>query len=236
MKASVQVTIDAKGAYVIFAGVDKAVSVGGTTYYVLQNNTKNHTLNLGVWCDNTTKIYTAAFMVVNREAVPIYLYKADFTAPSGVNIYIWAHANASNLPEAFGGLSAQDTGNWVYNLTGTTNKAWKLDAEPSGYSKNIVHVDLYNVSGTGAQYIYDNNNITWTQSGDGYIWALTSGFNKASDGTYYDCAKPGYSNAVFIYVKVVITNQAFDSVKNVWASLSLYFSETAPSGYTVISA
>ena len=231
MKASVKVTLDAKGAYVTFAGIDK-----GATYYVLENNTFNYTLNLGVWCDNTTKIYTAAFMVVNRESIPIYLYKADFAAPSGVSVYLWAHTNASNLPEAFGGISAQDTGGWVYNLTDTTQtKAWKIAASPVAYDRNSVSVRLYNLTGTGAS---TDSALTWTQSGTGYIWALTS-FASAADGTLFDGAKPGYSNAVFIYVKVVITNQnaAFQSAPyNMYASLTLYFSESAPSGYTVISA
>ena len=239
-KTSVQLSVDAKGAYIALVGVDKTVAVSSTTYYVLQNNTKNQTLNYGTWCDNTTKIYTAAFMVVNRESSPIYLYKADLgNTPTGVSIYVWAHANASGLPEAFGGVSATTTGSWLYNLTGTNNKAWELAAAPASYTKDDLSVNLYNITGTDTSYTYDtSNNIAWTQSGTGNIWALTGFISSPSTSTgttLYNCSEPGNSNAVFIYVKVVVTDQGIASVSNIWSSLTLYLSETAPSGYTVIA-
>lgn len=238
MKASVQITIDAKGAYVIFAGVDKTVSIGGTTYYVLQNNTKNYTLNLGVWCDNTTKVYTAAFMIVNRESVPIYIYDADFTAPSGVTVEIYLHSNASLPAEAFGGVTA-DAGAWELANNAGKN-ATKLAAAPTDYAKGSVNVRLYNSSAsgwpphttTGSDYL--DTGLSWVQSGTGNIWALTS--FPSENGYTFETAVPGYSNCIFVYVKVTITNADFTKVNTIWTSLTIYMSSTLPSGYTEISA
>jgi len=230
-RTNMLITIDAKGAYIVLGGVDRVVEGGGTTSYVLQNNTGNYTLNFGSWLHNTTKIYTAAIVVVNREPYPIYLYKADISTLSGVKIYIWAHPNATKLPEAFRDHSAEDTGRWVYNLTDPSEHyAWKIGASPTAYDKNTVVVRLYNLSGTGA---YRDTSLSWVKSGTGYIWALPQ-FDIASDGTIFEGAIPGCSNCVFIYVKIMITNNT--QVNNIYASLKLYFSSCVPPGYTEISS
>ena len=225
MKTYVKVTIDAKGALIVPVAVDKLTS----SAYVLQNNSVSgayvYQLDLGTWANYTNKTFTAAFGIVNREGHSIFLYKADFKAPSGVTVSVYVHGNSTLPavdPDGSGPVQADTK---AFDLVNNpSSNCWEIAAYSGTYSKDSLQCKLFKTytDTTGGTVTFN-----WDYSGDGKVWIISSGIST------YPTAKPGVSDIVFIEVTIKITTASNGALTD--AHIWLYFSETQPSGYNPIT-
>ena len=245
-----QLTLDAKGAYITPVGLDK-----GAEGYVLANISQPNSdyvyaLKFGVWANMTTKAYSASYLVVNRESVPIYLKGASvsYSQPAGTKFYItvWAHGDPTHLANSSLDSSA-DTHYYKLYPNPPANTGWGLNASFVSYAKNTVQFEAASgYGGTTTTATGAAISCTWTEwsTGSGrYIWAVDETDTDWSGTTPHQITPPYQgtnaagtawgSDAVYIEVDIEIIH-ATESVSQVSGNIYLIFT-TDSSGLTLVS-
>jgi hypothetical protein len=128
-----------------YIGSDNA----GDGLRVLRGNDRNGTygnsnsveLYFGEWAENITKVYTAAFAIVNEEQFAVNITNVKVTMGSGVDymkIYLHTHGDKDASGQFDGPYPGNST--LVWNKTDVTHTAWTLQAgnQQSHNAKNSI--------------------------------------------------------------------------------------------------
>jgi hypothetical protein len=215
----------------------------GVNYMIYSNNTSTqsnvYAIDLGNWLPGTTIVATFSFAIVNELGYAVTMKIIDVNVPTGAELRIWAHANATRdcsgiwaSDPGLGNGSAGNTSKLLFDstLTPQVRNYWNLSAGDGDYTKYMA-VDrgwtnaISEVEWTSNWDATDN--VSYYDSADDLDWPSDDDNYGAREETSYAQGSDYIWICLYITISETVAPPAYEEISQWYLSITLDF-EDAP--------